>query len=308
MLIPTELSFVLETTFPTVLERIDISIEELSSVGLLGSQVAIIPPQGDWFATFNPFVTPERQLNVDLVHTLAVGITIGHVLSADGKWLAVFPNNGTATLIDTEIGAKICTLTWKPPHNRPFAFRGSRFSNGGEYLAVKGHGHILVWDICNQLILHSFRSTEDGAEHVVGFEFFLSDLCFAGLNARGELTVWELKTGLVLKHISLFDPYSGCVAQTGFSFSGDNNFVVGQTSAGVICIWDIYSGELVDRFLGHHAPMVYFAFNPDGYGLISMTRDEVKLWDTPALNVPLLPGMKSKRLMLSNRFQGALQH
>jgi len=283
------------TTFPAVLENIDASIEELSSVGLLGSQVAITPPQGDWFATFNPFVAPERQLNVDLIHTLAGDIHIGFVLSADGKWLAMFPKDGTAVIIDAERGAKICTLTWKPPHNRPYSWRRSRISNGGEYLAVKGHGSILVWDICNQRILHSFRSAEDGAEHFVGFEFFHSDLCFAGLNARGGLTLWELRTGLVLKCITLIDPYSGSLVQTEISFSGDDKFVAGQTSSG-LCIWEIWSGELVDRFLGHHASVFRLEFNPNGHCLMTMTRDEVKLWDTSALNVPSLPGVKAKTI------------
>lgn len=79
----------------------------------------------------------------------------------------------------------------------------------------------------------------------------------------------------------------------GIAISRDDRYITAGTTRGVVCIWEFsYEGlRLVGRLLGHSCFILGVVFTPSGKGLVSWSRDQVKVWDITTLNsTSALPG------------------
>jgi len=234
----------------------------------------------------NPHVPPERQLNVNLVHTFVntePEFFNPIRFSADGKWLALNTLDGV-TIFNTETSADIWSV-----HGQ---FRRFYLSPDGKYLAVQEYDTLplSVWDVVAQNFIFEIPNEDDS---LITAEFFRTGPYIATLSGIGVFSLWEIKTEQLLKKTRLVSPQ-------GFrpefkhesSVSLNENFVAGALDDGIVYIWEPSSGECVrlcSAFSMWPAPDINFT--SDGKGIVGWTRDKMKIWDITALNFPSLPGL-----------------
>ena len=73
------------------------------------------------------------------------------------------------------------------------------------------------------------------------------------------------------------DPSAGV---TSIVISPNGQYVAAGSINGVVCIWDVSTGQLVERLRGHRGTVYSVAFTPDGKGLVSGSEDNtLKFWD-----------------------------
>lgn len=115
----------------------------------------------------------------------------------------------------------------------------------------------------------------------------------------------ELTTGRVCNSITLADPFSDSPVSSWFTISVDDRLVAAGTSAGDVCIWEISSGNLVDRFPAFQLPVDVLEFTPNGKGLLCWTwgQQEWASWDITALDSSLLPSVDSNSVASDSAFQ-----
>lgn len=71
---------------------------------------------------------------------------------------------------------------------------------------------------------------------------------------------------------------------TSVAISPNNQYVAAGSLDTVVRIWDVATGQLVERLRGHRDSVYSVAFTPDGQGLISGSLDKtLKYWDIGAL-------------------------
>ena len=77
------------------------------------------------------------------------------------------------------------------------------------------------------------------------------------------------------------------------AISPDGRFVAAGSYDSVVRIWDVASGELVERLKGYKNVVCSVAISPDGRGLVSGSRDKsLKFWDLTELrHIVPRPGM-----------------
>jgi len=72
---------------------------------------------------------------------------------------------------------------------------------------------------------------------------------------------------------------------TSVAISPDGRWVAAGSLDTVVRIWDVSSGQLVERLRGHRDSVYSVAFTPDGKGLVSGSLDKtLKYWDVSGLN------------------------
>ena len=64
------------------------------------------------------------------------------------------------------------------------------------------------------------------------------------------------------------------------AISPDGQYVAAGSMDAVVRIWDVSTGQLVERLRGHRGSVRSIAFTPDGKGLVSGSWDNtLKFWD-----------------------------
>ena len=64
------------------------------------------------------------------------------------------------------------------------------------------------------------------------------------------------------------------------AISPNGQYVAAGSMDAVVRIWDVSTGQLVERLRGHRSDICSVAFTPDGKGLVSGSSDKtLKFWD-----------------------------
>src|SRR5260370_38060431 len=95
------------------------------------------------------------------------------------------------------------------------------------------------------------------------------------------------------KVLGIIEPEAIDAGVTSVAISPDGRFVAAGSFDNIVRIWDVASGELVERLKGHERSVYSVAFSPDGRGVVSGSWDNsLKYWDLTELGriVPR-PGM-----------------
>jgi len=66
---------------------------------------------------------------------------------------------------------------------------------------------------------------------------------------------------------------------TSVAISPNGQYVAAGSLDTVVRIWDVSTGQLVERLRGHRSIVYSVAFTPDGKGLVSGSSDKLKFWD-----------------------------
>lgn len=123
-----------------------------------------------------------------------------------------------------------------------------------------------VMRIPDALVESPFRSVAISAN---------GDRALAG-NAKGHVSLWDLKTG---KQVNLFSGHKGEVVAVAFLADG-KEFVSGDESDSIINQWDITTGKVTRTFDGHEKGIRSLAVSPDGKRLVSASADgTVRVWE-----------------------------
>lgn len=80
--------------------------------------------------------------------------------------------------------------------------------------------------------------------------------------------------------VTINEPDSIDAGVTSVCISPDGRLVAAGSLDTVVRIWDVQSGQLIERLRGHRDSVYSVAFTPDGRGLVSGSLDKtLKYWD-----------------------------
>ena len=84
--------------------------------------------------------------------------------------------------------------------------------------------------------------------------------------------------------LSIDEPESVDAGVTSVAISPDGRHVAAGSLDTVVRIWDVATGTLVERLMGHTDSVYSVSFTPDGKGLLSGSLDKtLKYWDVSQL-------------------------
>ncbi len=84
--------------------------------------------------------------------------------------------------------------------------------------------------------------------------------------------------------MSIDEPDTVDAGVTSVCISPDGNLVAAGSLDTIVRIWDVHTGQLVERLKGHRDSVYSVAFTPDGCGLVSGSLDKtLKYWDVQPL-------------------------
>ncbi|EAU89102.2 TUPA [Coprinopsis cinerea okayama7 len=249
-----------------------------------------VPPEyrkdgPDWFAAFNPKI--KRTLDINLVHSFQHSSVVCCVqFSQDGRYLATGCNQ-TAQIFDTKSGMKVCELAHESEaHTGDLYIRSVRFSPDGKFLATGAEDRqIRIWDISRKCIRHVF----DGHQQEIYSLDFSQDgrLIVSGSGDR-TTRIWNMHdhSVKVFTITDVIDPNADA-GVTSVAISPSTALVAAGSLDNIIRIWDVQTGQLLERLRGHTNSVYSVAFTPDGKGLVTGSLDKtLKLWDVSHLNSP----------------------
>jgi WD40 repeat protein len=132
------------------------------------------------------------------------------------------------------------------------------------------------------ITVHSVAFSPDGKFIAVGTE--------ARQQAVGAVHLFELKTGLIKKtwliaawsaHNAAFSPDGRLLACAGKELNPQRSHWEGEIKKEcAISLWDLQTLEPLEGLVGHKAPVLSFAFAPDGKHLVSSSEDKtLRIWN-----------------------------
>ena len=107
------------------------------------------------------------------------------------------------------------------------------------------------------------------------------------------------------KVLAIQEPETIDSGVTSVAISPDARLVAAGSLDTIVRIWDVATGQLVERLRGHKDSVYSVAFTPDGKGLVSGSLDKtLKYWDvravSPKREPPMTPGKDEKNLCTMN--------
>lgn len=226
--------------------------------------------------------------------------------SPDGRWIATGGYENIAKLYVAETGALVRTFSGNDGliHAIIFSPDGTRVVTGG------GDTTIRIWDVATAAPVGTIRG--HGAS--INFISFAPDgRRIASSDSAGMIHVWDTAaieqiTTVQTNGLSFaFSPDSKRIAvgcQPGgawmirtdslvedrvlpatecrkIAYSPDGQQIAAASSDGVIELWDVVTGKLLRRLIGHTGEIESMTYSPDGTRLASSsgTDNSVRLWD-----------------------------
>jgi len=107
------------------------------------------------------------------------------------------------------------------------------------------------------------------------------------VSGSGDRTtrVWSLESGpSKVLNITDSEGVNQDAGVTSVAMSPDGRFVAAGSLDTIVRIWDIETGQLVERLRAHQDSVYSVAFTPDGQSLVSGSLDRsLKVWDVSNL-------------------------
>ena len=142
------------------------------------------------------------------------------------------------------------------------------FSPDGKILATANwRGWVKLWNLDDLKPFKSFHSQE-----VLSLAFSRDGLTLAWGTGLGDIGLWELNQDRpTIHHKSNFRVYA-------VALSPDGRHLASAHQTHDITLWDIQSGQIIQRLLGHGDQVLAVAFSADGTLAYGSFDDKVMLW------------------------------
>ncbi|KND02337.1 uncharacterized protein SPPG_09062 [Spizellomyces punctatus DAOM BR117] len=275
---------------------------------------------GDWLVVYNPRSPSllKARLNVELVHSLEHSSVVCCVkFSPDGKYLATGCNR-VAFVYDAISGARISTLSdERAPKDSDLYIRSVCFSPDGKYLATGAEDRIIrIWDIQRRKIVF----TLDGHEQdIYSLDWSRDGRVIVSGSGDKSVKVWDAETGKCLltminddeKSLPAPQPNGSTLKDSGVTSVAvsplDGRCVAAGSLDEMIRLWDLRTGQLLERFEGHKNSVYSVAFSPDGRSIVSGSLDKtLKIWDLSPATLAFLSKSHDNRSPTNPSANGGL--
>ncbi|MFX0066213.1 MAG: serine hydrolase [Candidatus Hermodarchaeota archaeon] len=201
----------------------------------------------------------------------------------DGEWTA--EQNNTLRLLDVTNGETVRNFTGhtNAVSSVAFSIDGLRLVSGSWDKTIK------LWNVTTGAEIHSFSNH---TEIISSIALSPDDLMLASGSFDKTIKLWNVSSGALLQNLTVPEEvwsvaFSGnepilaaAVGQLDY-WPAPNRYweFFGPMQDGVIQLWNITSGTLVDTLVGHKHIIDSIAFSPDGTILASASWDwTIKLW------------------------------
>jgi WD40 repeat protein len=147
------------------------------------------------------------------------------------------------------------------------------FSSDGRFVAVTSQTQLKICDASNGMDVDSFRlPTKEGGVRVA---FSHNGQYLACADHYGVIFLRDRNSNFISQTL-------GCESTSNaVAFSPDDSTIASGHADGVIRLWDMKSGQLKSKLVGHGRSVNEIAFVPDGRTLLSASSDgTVRVWST----------------------------
>ncbi len=197
--------------------------------------------------------------------------------SADGQRALTSSDDATVRLWDLETGEELLRFSG----HTDFVEEATFNPVGTQILSASGDGTLRLWDIYNGAEVRRLCGHTAGVVDVA-----VSADGQTALTAEFDhlIRIWDVATG---EQIGVFDKHTAF--PTVLALSPDGRYALSGDASGtdyesteddVLWLWDVATGEIVQRFTGHADWVQAAAFSPDGQTLVTGGKDTwIIVWD-----------------------------
>lgn len=236
----------------------------------------------DWQAMWSSQM--RKQLDVTLVHTLEHETVVCCVkFSNDGKYLATGCNR-TAQIYDVKTGARVSTLQDDLANRTGDLYiRSICFSPDGKFLATGAEDRqIRIWDLKQRRICHLLQGH---MQEIYSLDFSRDGRFLVSGSGDKSARIWDVEKGTCVFNLQIEDfihnehgPIDAGI--TSVALSPDGKLVAAGSLDTMVRVWNVSTGQQVERLKGHKDSVYSVAFSPDGKCLVSGSLDRtLRIWD-----------------------------
>ena len=189
----------------------------------------------------------------------------------DSKYLATAGSNGTVkiwSLLEKDLGKKLYVLKISKTEVNSISF-----SADGNYLATAGINiPVQIWNLSLSPVTISFNTNLDDHSLIRSVRFSPNENLLATLDGKSTIRLWNISE-------KKFETLDVEAISMNFSIHKPQTLLT-ATSNGVVELWQIYTGRLVNNFKSLHLDTKLVNFSPDGELIATVGIDSiVRLWN-----------------------------
>ncbi len=243
------------------------------ALGLAANDMDNPPPQSQqvlYDAVFAPGTKRVFEGHTDQARSVAI--------SPDGSRALSGGSDNTVRLWDMETGEQLAAL-----EGHTDAVMSVAFSPDGR-MALSGSrdGTVRLWSLETRDELRRFEGEQAGWINSVAFspdgKTFL-----AGADDK-TIVLWDVESQALVRRFGDPEATTPDAGHTTYvlsvAFSPDGKSFLSASDDTTIILWDVETGDIIRRFLGHEWGVAVVAFSPDGKTFLSGSGDStVRWWD-----------------------------
>jgi WD40 repeat protein/serine/threonine protein kinase/DNA-binding SARP family transcriptional activator len=204
-------------------------------------------------------------------------------VSPDGRAALAGLGNGNIILLDIETGKTLRTFTGHTQGVEKVVFS----PDGQTALSGGCDAQVILWNVAAGEEIQRF-SEHSGCVFALDFSPDGHRVVSGGFISNnqwnpGELFLWELKSGETIRrfeghsygvHGAVFSPDGRTLLSCEFDMTG-----AGGERGNPVILWDVASGEIIQRIPAPNERIFSVAFSPDGRTALYTVASKMELWD-----------------------------